>query len=237
MAALSDSYRPVRRDIAFWAICRKCNQPLRSHTAYFLQSEDEEEHTFGPKCARTVLDEAGISALKSVPDYTAAMSSPEDEEDDAVEPPAPPRSGAAATRRGTDPKKKTVQYLLLRQRVLRHIPQAGYRDFEIYARDYEEKDALSPRAERHIQNTMRKNAGGKYGMRSLLTVHAYDAALAYALSTPKLRDNDFLLSIRGYLHRRLRLTPRQIETAERDLPGGVSLDRDGFFTPERDAPE
>ncbi len=237
MASLSKSYRPIRRDIAFGATCQKCNRALRSHTAYILYGEDDGEQTFGPSCAKMVLNEAGISALKSVPDYTAAITSPDD--DESLEEDGTTQQGAREPvhREPAASDLQEIRYLLLRQRVLQHIPGASYQPLEKYVLQYDQGGTLSPAAVRHVGNIMRKHDGGRYGMRSLLTVHAYDAALAYSLSISRLKNNKFLNDIHAYLHRHLRLTPKQIDAADKDLPNGVSLDHAGFYVPERPSDE
>lgn len=146
-------YSLLRKDlVSIDTKCEFCNRTLKSGKAYLLISDLGSYVFAGKHCA--IKNSSNGEAVNKLPNLTRYTISPEDETDHA--PIVIGGHGGRPLKSASDDYRKAVEYLILRQQLLRpYLPSISYSGFDEYYLSYQ-NNTIDEKAIRHIVNIENK---------------------------------------------------------------------------------
>lgn len=208
--------------------CCFCKRPLPLGIAHIVIADDQTEVAAGPACARKQAKGAGF------PNFTRGAHYTEEQIEPADGPIARRRSDDSDEDRHAETERiRAITYLRLRQEKMNEFASVRY-------------EALEPIYQRHRSGVLSADDIARVGRlmvvveqrHPLLSLAALQTAYAYhkllqrgAEKIPSEEKRRYLLSLDEYLRANLRLTPAQIEGANRWLErlGQVRLRRCAYW--------
>lgn len=200
------SYRPLKKDLTDGTeICHFCNRPLKSLKAYILLNENTKEFVYsGPKCAENNINQTyNLQLTPDLTKYTLGINNKESSSNGTVT--------KLSTSKYSDAElnlRKVIEYLELRENKLSEDFNTSYKVLNEYYKEYLEKRTLGLNQIRHILNIERKSPES---LRLVNLQKCYNYFFWINTGIQKLEDkaDDFLIPIKNYLIKNLKITDRQ----------------------------
>ena len=203
------SYRPIQKDLTeATVLCYFCDRPLKSLKRYILENlEKNESVNAGPTCAEKNLDKK--YNLNSIPDFTKYTLSSQKEDTEEITNRSNKGSRNLSILKTEEVNLRTaIEYLELRENKLAESCNTSYPILKNYYETYQNTRNLDSDSVNHILN-LEKNAPEKYKIKNLQKCYNYLFWLNISIARLGDEANRFLIPIREYLKKNMRITENQ----------------------------